>query len=210
MLWRARARTYARRRLKGRQARARARPSPRQRLAHSAGCAAAAAAVGTDGLRVRGPRRVCDSGPATLTPVSVPGAEKGTALALGILEAHPWLLPTPPSFPSQPRASLGARRLRGEAAVTIACPWRGVLPKALLRCPGPAVAESSAPAPSRLFRQRVRAASVREVSGLRRRLVLRLHHVRGRRLREPAEEIQAGVPGGAERWKDVLDHQIHV
>lgn len=63
---------------------------------------------------------------------------------------------------------------------------------------------------SRLFRQPVGAASVREVSGLRRRQLLRLHHVRGRRLRESAEEIQACVPGGAERWKDILDHQIHV
>nr|XP_020845253.1 ras-related protein Rab-6A isoform X1 [Phascolarctos cinereus] len=51
-----------------------------------------------------------------------------------------------------------------------------------------------------------------EIAGLRRRLrlQLRLHHVCWRGLRKPPEEIQAGVPGGAERWKDIFDHQIHV
>lgn len=73
---------------------------------------------------------------------------------------------------------------------------------------GPALPCPSFPSPRR-FRQpgaaSERAASAREVAGLK-----RLHHVRGRRLREPAEEIQAGVSRGAERWKDIIDHKIHV
>ncbi|XP_055405029.1 ras-related protein Rab-6A isoform X5 [Bubalus kerabau] len=99
------------------------------------------------------------------------------------------------------RASLGARRLRGEATATAACLCRGALLSSLAPPPGPAGAERARRRPFLYtLRQPVGAASVREVSGLRRRQLLRLHHVRGRRLRESAEEIQAGVPGGAERF----------
>uniref|UniRef100_A0A9L0T9B9 RAB6A, member RAS onco family n=1 Tax=Equus caballus TaxID=9796 RepID=A0A9L0T9B9_HORSE len=114
-------------------------------------------------------------------------------------QAHPWLLPTPPSFSSYPRASLGARRFARRRRRRRRLPVCGEesCPPSLLRrraLQGPR--ELGASPSSRLFRHPVGAASVREVSGLRRRHLLRLHHVRGRRLRESAEEIQAGVPGG--------------
>ncbi|XP_074229182.1 uncharacterized protein LOC141578982 [Camelus bactrianus] len=62
-----------------------------------------------------------------------------------------------------------------------------------------------APRPPFLWplRPPVGAASVREVSGRRRRRrpLVRLHRVRGRRIRVSAEDVRAGARGGAERPK---------
>lgn len=123
---------------------------------------------------VRGLRRSRLRHPSPRSRVSVPGAEKGKALALGTLTTL-WLLPTLLSFPSKPRASLpslGASRYRGEAVATAASVC-GEQPcsSALLRCrtpQGPRELDghpSSRPSP-----QPVGAASVREASGLRQRL----------------------------------------
>lgn len=131
-------------------------------------------------------------------------------LALGALSTAFRFRHRPPSPPSRgPRSvfgdSAGRRRLLLLVCGESRCPPASLLRRALQ---GPR--ELGARLSARPYRQPVGAASVRAVSGLRRQQLLRLHHVRGRRLRESAEEIQAGVPGGAERWKDILDHQIHV
>lgn len=202
-MWRARARTHVRRRPAGRHARARARRAPRQRLVHSAGWAAAAAAVGAEALRVRGPSRVCGSSSATLRfshPSLGAGCGEGNGASVGNLEHTPGCFRhRHPSFPSRgPRSVLGDSAGRRRRPLPVC--GEESCPAALLRSGALKGRKELGFGPSSLlFRQPVGAASVREVSGLRRRQLLRLHHVRGRRLRESAEEIQAGVPGGAER-----------
>lgn len=141
---------------------------------------------------------VCGSRSATLrlSPQSRCQLLKTKRRQLWEFAAHRWLLPTPPSFPTQPRASLGARRLRGRRQRRLpVCGGESCAPALLRRRALQGPRELGA----RPSRQPVGAASVREVSGLRQQSLLQLHHVRGRRLRESAEEIQAGVPGGAER-----------
>ncbi|XP_008562884.1 PREDICTED: uncharacterized protein LOC103583308, partial [Galeopterus variegatus] len=178
----------------GRQSRAWARPAARQRIAHSAGWAAAAAAGAAGVLRVRGPRSVCGftSAPsASPTPVPVRSAEEGNGDSLGNPEHTLGCFQhRPPSLPSRgPRSvlgdSAGRRRRRLPVFGEICCPPALLLRRALQ---GP---RELGARPSARLRLPVGAASVREVSGLRRRQLLRLQHVRGRRLRESAEEIQA-------------------
>ncbi|XP_032327096.1 uncharacterized protein LOC116660861 [Camelus ferus] len=136
-----------------------------------------------------GPRRVCGSSGL------LPGAEKGTTAALRLPS-------TPPAASHTARPSFlaaGAGGPRAEAPRR----WSGA-PRSSLAPPQPAGAHR-APRPPFLWplRPPVGAASVREVSGRRRRRrpLVRLHRVRGRRIRVSAEDVRAGARGGAERPK---------
>lgn len=127
---------------------------------------------------------------ASLSSGSASGAEERNDASFGKPE-HPLgcLRHRPPFLPTRAGLARCQATLRGSGA-TAARLWRVLLPSSLAPqsvLQGPR--KLGALLSFRLPRQPVGAASDREVSGLRRRQLLRLHHVRGRRLRESAEEI---------------------